>query len=113
MHVLALGSGNGPVFLDLIKDGQTMLTDLVPMAGGRGQYDFDLPAGTLRHDRAVGVSLWRLRPAGPQDAGDLRPPGPSGEDRDHARPPGISAGQAGQNTASRSPTGNTGPCRAL
>ena len=43
LHVLVLGYGNGPVFLDLIKDGQTMLTDLVPMAGGRGQYDFDLP----------------------------------------------------------------------
>ncbi len=43
MHVLALGGGNGPVFLDLIKDGQTMLTDLIPIKGGRGQYDVDLP----------------------------------------------------------------------
>ena len=43
MHILALGGGNEPVFLDLIQDGQTVLTDLIPVSGGRGQYDFDLP----------------------------------------------------------------------
>ena len=43
LHVLALGGGNEPVFLDFVKDGQTMLTDLVPMSNGRGHYDFDLP----------------------------------------------------------------------
>jgi type II secretory pathway pseudopilin PulG len=50
MHLLALGGGSEPVFLDLLKDGQTMLTDTIDMAGGRGQYQFDLPPelfGTL------------------------------------------------------------------
>jgi alpha-2-macroglobulin-like protein len=43
MHILALGGGNEPVFLDLIKDGQTVLTDVIPISRGQGQYDFDLP----------------------------------------------------------------------
>ena len=51
VHVLALGGGNEPLFLDVIKDGQTMLTDTVPMAKGRGEYQIDLPpqvSGTLQ-----------------------------------------------------------------
>ncbi|HEY1784769.1 MAG TPA: alpha-2-macroglobulin family protein, partial [Pirellulales bacterium] len=44
MHVLALGSGREPIFLDLIRDGQTILTDSVAMSGGKGQFEFDLPA---------------------------------------------------------------------
>ena len=51
VHVLALGGGSEPLFLDLIKDGQTMLTDVVPMAKGRGEYQIDLPpelSGTLQ-----------------------------------------------------------------
>ncbi len=51
VHVLALGGGKDPLFLDVIKDGQTMLTDTVPMANGRGDYQIDLPpqvSGTLQ-----------------------------------------------------------------
>jgi hypothetical protein len=43
VHLTALGGGSEPVFFDLIKDGQTLLTDTVAMTNGRGQYDLDLP----------------------------------------------------------------------
>ncbi len=43
MHVVALGGGVEPVFIDLIRDGQTMLTDAIEMSGGRGEYQLDLP----------------------------------------------------------------------
>ncbi|HEX4141950.1 MAG TPA: alpha-2-macroglobulin family protein [Pirellulales bacterium] len=43
MQVLALGRGRAPVFLDLIRDGQTILTDSVNMSDGSGQFDFELP----------------------------------------------------------------------
>jgi uncharacterized protein YfaS (alpha-2-macroglobulin family) len=43
MTLTALGGGNEPVFVDLIKDGQTMLTASVEMRGGRGQHQVDLP----------------------------------------------------------------------
>ncbi len=43
MHLVALGGGVDPVFVDLVKDGQTMLTDVIPMSEGRGEYQFDLP----------------------------------------------------------------------
>lgn len=51
VHVLALGGGNQPIFLDVIKDGQTVVTDTVPMNKGRGEYAIDLPpqvSGTLQ-----------------------------------------------------------------
>jgi len=43
MTVTALGGGVEPVFLDFIKDGQTILTQSIEMADGKGQYEFDLP----------------------------------------------------------------------
>ncbi len=61
VHVLALGGGKEPLFLDVIKDGQTMLTDTVPMASGRGEYQIDLPPqvfGTLQ------LCAYRLGSAG-------------------------------------------------
>jgi len=51
VHVLAVGGGKEPLFLDVIKDGQTILTDTVPMANGRGEYQIDLApqvSGTLQ-----------------------------------------------------------------
>jgi alpha-2-macroglobulin-like protein len=51
MKLVALGSGREPVFVDLIKDGQTVLTQTVPLADGRGELTFDLPLelfGTVR-----------------------------------------------------------------
>jgi len=43
LKILARG-GSEPVFIDLIKDGQTMLTHVLPMSQGRGEGQFDLPA---------------------------------------------------------------------
>jgi uncharacterized protein YfaS (alpha-2-macroglobulin family) len=53
MTITALGGGIEPVFIDLIKDGQTLLTETIPMSGGHGQAQFDLPPdvfGTLKLD---------------------------------------------------------------
>jgi hypothetical protein len=50
MKLLALGSGVEPVFVDLIKDGQTFLTQTIDLADGRGVYAVDLPpelSGTI------------------------------------------------------------------
>ena len=58
VHVVALGGGSEPLFLDLIKDGQTMLTDVLPMAKGRGQYDIDLPPRTFRHVSTLRLQVW-------------------------------------------------------
>ena len=43
MHVAATGSGDEPVFIDLLKDGQTVVTDAVAMPNGKGEYAFALP----------------------------------------------------------------------
>jgi hypothetical protein len=43
MHLVALGGGTEPIFVDLIKDGQTMLTETLPMHDGRGEAKIDLP----------------------------------------------------------------------
>jgi alpha-2-macroglobulin-like protein len=44
MTLTALGGGAEPVFVDLIKDGQTLLTETVEVSGGRGTLSVDLPA---------------------------------------------------------------------
>ncbi len=47
---LTIGYGSQPVFIDFIKDGQTILTETVEMVDGRGAYQLDLPPdifGTL------------------------------------------------------------------
>ncbi|MFO0843938.1 MAG: alpha-2-macroglobulin family protein [Gemmataceae bacterium] len=43
MTLTALGGGVEPVFVDLIKDGQTMLSRTVEMKGGQGELTFDIP----------------------------------------------------------------------
>jgi type II secretory pathway pseudopilin PulG len=44
LHLAAFSKGGDePVFIDLIKDGQTVLTHVVPMSDGRGDGQFDLP----------------------------------------------------------------------
>ena len=43
VHVTAIAGRDGPVFIDLIRDGQTMLTASVPVIRGRGEYALDLP----------------------------------------------------------------------
>ena len=44
LHLTALGAGNEPLFIDLIKDGQTMLTGVAEMQNGRSDSQIDLPA---------------------------------------------------------------------
>ncbi len=41
--VTALSGGSEPVFLDLVKDGQTMLSQVVEMSDGKGELTFDVP----------------------------------------------------------------------
>jgi hypothetical protein len=42
VQLVALGGGVEPVFIDLIKDGQTILTEAIAMTEGHGEYQFDL-----------------------------------------------------------------------
>ncbi|MBY0524859.1 MAG: hypothetical protein K2R98_15750 [Gemmataceae bacterium] len=42
LRLLAMGGGDEPIFIDLIKDGQTILTQSISMDKGRGTYQFDL-----------------------------------------------------------------------
>jgi hypothetical protein len=43
VKLTALGGGREPVFVDFLKDGQTMLTQVVALGDGRGQAHFTLP----------------------------------------------------------------------
>ncbi len=43
MQLTALGGGTEPVFIDLLKDGQTLLTASIDIRNGQGQYQLDLP----------------------------------------------------------------------
>lgn len=68
MHLLALGGGVEPVFVDVLKDGQTILTAQIEMQNGRGQQDLDLPPdlfGTLElcayRLQSVGLAVRKLR----------------------------------------------------
>jgi hypothetical protein len=57
LRLTAFGRGNEPLFVDVLKDGQTVLTEVVPMKGERGELALDLPPecfGTLR------LSAYRL-----------------------------------------------------
>lgn len=50
LTLTAFGAGREPVFVDLIRDGQTVLSESVPVEQGRGELKVDLPAdlsGTL------------------------------------------------------------------
>ena len=61
MHVVIVGPGVEPVFLDLIKDGQTVLSNTIPMANGRGELELGLPpelCGTIL------LCTYRYGPAG-------------------------------------------------
>ncbi|MGA2256595.1 MAG: MG2 domain-containing protein, partial [Thermoguttaceae bacterium] len=79
VHVLALGGGKEPLFLDVIKDGQTILTDTVAMANGRGEYQIDLSpqvSGTLQlcayRLGSVGLPLMQTRVIYVRHAGTLK-----------------------------------------
>ncbi len=61
VNVVALGGGNESLFVDFLKDGQTVLTEAVAMQNGRGEYAFDLPPelfGTLQ------LCAYRFGPSG-------------------------------------------------
>ncbi|MFZ4572748.1 MAG: MG2 domain-containing protein [Phycisphaerales bacterium] len=61
MVVTALGAGVQPVFVDLIKDGQTVATYVVEMKEGRGELAVDLPAEL---SGAVMVEAYRFNAMG-------------------------------------------------
>ncbi len=69
IHVTVLGSGSEPVFLDLVRDGQALLTDTIEMANGVGEHAIDLPpelSGTLqliayRFENASGLTRKQTR----------------------------------------------------
>ncbi len=44
MTLTALGAGVEPVFVDFLKDGQTLLSEMVQMHDGKGEHSFDIPA---------------------------------------------------------------------
>lgn len=51
LHLTALGAGQEPIFVDFIKDGQTILTETINLTNGRGDYRHDLApelAGTVQ-----------------------------------------------------------------
>jgi hypothetical protein len=61
LRLRAFGGGTEPVFVDVLKDEQAVLTQTVPMQDGRGELALDLPPevfGTLR------LSAYRLAPDG-------------------------------------------------
>ena len=99
MILTALGGGQDPVFVDVIKDGQTLLTETINLTNGRGEYHLDLPpelSGTVqlcayRFD-AGGVPVRKTRDF-------LHPPGrrPGGEN--DAQPGGVSSGRQGSSAA--------------
>jgi uncharacterized protein YfaS (alpha-2-macroglobulin family) len=79
LTLTALGGGTEPVFVDFLKDGQTLLTQTIAMDGGKGELTLDLPpelSGTIqvcayRFD-ANGHPLRRSRVLHVRPAGDLK-----------------------------------------
>jgi type II secretory pathway pseudopilin PulG len=43
VHLTAIGGGDDPVFVDIVKDNQTIVTEKISMTGGRGERKIDLP----------------------------------------------------------------------
>lgn len=64
MRLSVLSAGSEPVFVDVAKDGQTLLTTAISVARGRGECGMDLPpelSGTLQ------LFAYRLGPQGNKD----------------------------------------------
>ena len=80
MEIEVHGSGMEPVFIDLIKDGQTVLTDSISLKAGRGKYTVDLPpelSGTLelvayRYQSAMALPVRRSRVIYVRPSSDLK-----------------------------------------
>jgi hypothetical protein len=61
MQLTIMGRGNEPVYVDFLKDGQTLVTKTVEMSEGRGQCPLDLPpelAGVIE------LCAYRISPSG-------------------------------------------------
>jgi alpha-2-macroglobulin-like protein len=56
MNLTAFG-GVGPVFVDLIKEGQTLLTETIEMVDGKGEASVDLPADVFGTVQIVGYRV--------------------------------------------------------
>ncbi|MBI1375168.1 MAG: hypothetical protein GC159_20810 [Phycisphaera sp.] len=54
LELMALGGGGEPVFVDIIKDGQTVVTETIDLAHGRGSYEMALPPELFGTVRIVG-----------------------------------------------------------
>jgi hypothetical protein len=61
LHLTALGGGVEPVFVDFLKDGQTLRTQTIAMNDGRGELAFDLPPDLFG---TVQVCAYRFNGAG-------------------------------------------------
>lgn len=61
LKLTTLGGGVEPVFVDFIKDGQTLLTETVEMVNGRGEQQFDLPPDLFG---TIEILAYRFGPAG-------------------------------------------------
>lgn len=78
MNLEVNGAGVQPVFVDFIKDGQTVLTTLIEMTNGGGKLALDLPPeifGTLEvvayRFRSEGFPVHQVRPIVVQQAANL------------------------------------------
>jgi uncharacterized protein YfaS (alpha-2-macroglobulin family) len=79
MHLEILGGGKGTIFLDILRDGQTVLTTSVDLKDGRGTLDLDLPPewfGVLRlcayRVGTDGITVRQLRSLYVRQPGQLR-----------------------------------------
>lgn len=61
MKIVVLGGGDEPVFADLVKEGQTLLTQTIAISKGRGEHQVDLPADVFG---TVTLSAYRLNEQG-------------------------------------------------
>jgi uncharacterized protein YfaS (alpha-2-macroglobulin family) len=61
INLTALGGGVEPVFVDFIKDGQTLLSQTVEISGGKGVHSFDLPPDVFG---TIQLVAYRFTPAG-------------------------------------------------
>lgn len=57
IQVSALSSADGTLYLDVVKDGQTVLTRSLRIGRGRGELGIDLPAGLSGLVRIVGYRI--------------------------------------------------------
>ncbi len=57
MKLTAVGWYSGPVFVDLIKEGQTLLTETIEMANGQGEVAVNLPADLAGTVQVVGYRV--------------------------------------------------------